>query len=54
MNITMQLHVLYKSSRKFYNMFLRIGENPSATIFQEWTDTKTFFYLKYTLIYNYV
>ena len=27
---------------------------PSAIIFQEWTDTRTFSYLKYTLIYNYV
>ena len=29
-------------------------KGPSAIIFQEWTDTSTFSYLKYTLIYNYV
>ena len=29
-------------------------KGPSASIFQEWTDTRTFSYLKYTLIYNYV
>ena len=29
-------------------------KGPSAIIFQEWTDTRTFSYLKYTLIYNYV
>ena len=27
-------------------------KGPSAIIFQEWTDTRTFSYLKYTLIYN--
>ena len=42
--------------------YLSIPENnghetpkgPSAIIFQEWTDTRTFSYLKYTLIYNYI
>ena len=29
-------------------------KGPSAIIFREWTDTRTFSYLKYTLIYNYV
>ena len=29
-------------------------KGPSTIIFQEWTDTRTFSYLKYTLIYNYV
>ena len=29
-------------------------KGPSAIIFQEWTDMRTFSYLKYTLIYNYV
>ena len=29
-------------------------KGPSAIIFQEWTDTRTFSYLKYTLIYNHV
>ena len=29
-------------------------KGPIAIIFQEWTDTRTFSYLKYTLIYNYV
>ena len=29
-------------------------KGPSAIIFQEWPDTRTFSYLKYTLIYNYV
>ena len=29
-------------------------KGPSAIVFQEWTDARTFSYLKYTLIYNYV
>ena len=31
-----------------------VPKGPSAIIFQEWTDTRTFSYLRYTLIYNYV
>ena len=34
--------------------YRRKSKGPSAIIFQEWTDTRTFSYLKYTLIYNYV
>ena len=61
---------VHMTTVNMHKKILSIGESPSiypflknngheapnnnAIIFQEWTDTRTFSYLKYTLIYNYV